>query len=170
MSISLDPVVVHRLQQFGRRRRLLLTARGCSAGLSTFLLCLGVVSAVDWYWLLTDGQRWILSGCVYVPGLLAGWLACGRQLLKAPASDEIAMHVEQSEPQLREKLLAAVELAADDPASLHDSPMFRSLLQGEVAAAEQSAAVVGAAISSCGQMDSRCGVDCSRLPDAAGGT
>ncbi|MFO0136218.1 MAG: hypothetical protein ACK56U_21680 [Planctomyces sp.] len=134
MNIPLDPVVVHRLQQFGRRRRLLLTARGISAGLSTFLLCLGLAAAVDWYWLLTDAQRWILSACVYLPGLLAAWLACGRQLLKAPASDEIAMHVEQSEPELREKLLAAVELAADDPASLHDSPMFRSLLQGEVAA------------------------------------
>ncbi len=134
MNIPLDPVVVRRLQQFGRRRRLLLTARGFSAGLSTFLLCLGLAAAVDWYWLLTDGQRWILSACVYLPGLLAAWLACGRQLLKAPASDEIAMHVEQSEPELREKLLAAVELAADDPASLHDSPMFRSLLQGEVAA------------------------------------
>ncbi|MFM7833671.1 MAG: hypothetical protein ACKPJD_17900, partial [Planctomycetaceae bacterium] len=113
---------------------MLLTVRGFSAGLSTFLLCLGLAAAVDWYWLLTDVQRWILSACVYVPGLLAAWLACGRQLFRAPASDEIAMHVEQTEPQLREKLLAAVELAADDPAGLHDSPMFRSLLQGEVAA------------------------------------
>lgn len=134
MNIPLDPVVVRRLRQFGQRRRLLLTARGFSAGLSTFLLCLGVAAAVDWYWLLTDAQRWILAACVYLPGLLAAWLACGRQLFRAPASDEIAMHVEQTEPQLREKLLAAVELAADDPAGLHDSPMFRSLLQGEVAA------------------------------------
>ncbi|MFM7164761.1 MAG: hypothetical protein ACKO3T_05900 [Planctomycetaceae bacterium] len=134
MNIPLDPVVVRRLQQFGQRRRMLLTVRGFSAGLSTFLLCLGFAAAVDWYWLLTDVQRWILSACVYVPGLLAAWLACGRQLFRAPASDEIAMHVEQTEPQLREKLLAAVELAADDPAGLHDSPMFRSLLQGEVAA------------------------------------
>jgi hypothetical protein len=133
MNVPLDPVVVRRLQQFSRRRRVLLAARGFSAGLCTFLLCLGMAAAVDWYWLLTDAQRWTLSACVYLPTMLAAWLACGRQLLKAPLSDEIAMHVEQTAPQLREKLLAAVELSADDPASLHDSPMFRSLLQGEVA-------------------------------------
>jgi len=38
-----------------------------------------------------------------------------------------------TEPQLRENLLSAVELATDDPSSLHDSPVFRSLLQGKVA-------------------------------------
>ncbi len=133
MNVPLDPVVVHRLQQFARRRKMLLAARGLSAGLCTFLLCLGMAALVDWYWLLTDPQRWLLSACVYFPTLLAAWLACGRQLLTAPHSKDIAIHVEQTAPQLREKLLAAVELSADDPASLHDSPMFRSLLQGEVA-------------------------------------
>lgn len=137
MNIPLDPVVVRRLQQFARRRRLLLLARGLSAGLSTFLLCLFLAALVDWYWLLTDSQRWVLSACVYLPSLLATWLACGGQLLRVPGSDEIAMHVEQTEPQLREKLLAAVELAADDPGSRHDSAMFRGLLQGEVAAEMQ---------------------------------
>jgi hypothetical protein len=134
MSISLDPVVVRRLEQFARRRRLLLAARGLSASLFTFLLLLAAAAVVDWYWLLTDAQRWQLSACVYLPAIFVGWLVSGRQLMRDPASTEIAEHVEQAEPQLREKLLAAVELAADDPASLHDSPMFRGLLQGEVAA------------------------------------
>ncbi|MFM7057676.1 MAG: hypothetical protein ACKO2P_12225 [Planctomycetota bacterium] len=134
MSVSLDPVVIRKLDQFARRRRLLLAARGLSACLLTFLLCLAAAACIDWYWLLTDTQRWQLSACVYIPALLAGWLVSGRQLLHAPASAEIAEHVEQSEPQLREKLLAAVDLAVDDPRGLHDSPAFRSLLQGEVAA------------------------------------
>jgi hypothetical protein len=134
MSVSLDPVVVRKLEQFARRRRLLLVARGLSACLLTFLLCLAVAAFIDWYWLLADTQRWQLSACVYIPALLAGWLVAGRQLLHVPVSAEIAEHVEQTEPQLREKLLAAVDLAVDDPRGLHDSPTFRSLLQGEVAA------------------------------------
>ena len=96
MNIPLDPVVVRRLQQFARRRRILLTTRGISAGLCTFALCLGLAAGVDWYWLLTDLQRWALSACVYVPTLLAAWLACGRQLLNAPHSDQIAMHADSA--------------------------------------------------------------------------
>ncbi|MFM8477196.1 MAG: hypothetical protein ACKOEO_15555, partial [Planctomycetaceae bacterium] len=134
MSVSLDPVVVRKLEQFARRRRQLLVARGLSASLLTFLLCLAAAAFVDWYWLLSDAQRWQLSVFVYLPAILAGWVVAGRQLLHAPASAEIAEHVEQSEPELREKLLAAVDLAVDDPRGLHDSPAFRSLLQGEVAA------------------------------------
>ncbi len=41
--------------------------------------------------------------------------------------------MEQSEPELRENLLSAIELATDDPSAVHDSPLFRSLLQGKVA-------------------------------------
>ena len=44
-----------------------------------------------------------------------------------------APRVELAEPELREQLLSAVELATDDPSAINDSPVFRSLLQGEVA-------------------------------------
>jgi hypothetical protein len=54
MSIALDPIVSQKLRQFARRRMWLIVARGICAGLVTFLLCLAIVAAIDWYWLLSD--------------------------------------------------------------------------------------------------------------------
>lgn len=133
MSIQLDPIVASKLQQFARRRMWLIIARGLCAGLVTFLICVAMVAAIDWYWLLTDKVRWGLSLSMYVPVLLVAWFTCLRKMLHLPAKEEIASQVEISEPELRENLLSAVELATDDPSALHDSPVFRSLLQGKVA-------------------------------------
>lgn len=133
MSISLDPVVAKKLRQFGRRRLWLIVARGICAGIVTFLLCVAAVAAIDWYWLLSDNARWGLSIGIYVPVIVMVWMTCLRKMLHLPAREEIASQVELSEPELRENLLSAVELATDDPSVLHDSPVFRSLLQGKVA-------------------------------------
>ncbi|MEQ9407954.1 MAG: hypothetical protein RIK87_09525 [Fuerstiella sp.] len=133
MSVSLDPTVAGKLQQFGRRRFRLLLARGICAGIVSLVLCVALVAAVDWYWLLSDRVRWLLSGLAYLTVFGVVWFTCLRRLIRSPATEEIAAQVEQCEPQLRENLLSAVELAADDPAAVHDSPVFRSLLQGNVA-------------------------------------
>lgn len=133
MSIALDPIVANKLSHFARRRMWLIIARGLCAGIVTFLLCIAIVAAIDWYWLLSDRVRWGLSAAVYLPVIVVVWMTCLRRMLHLPAREEIATQVEQSEPQLRENLLSAVELATDDPGSLHDSPVFRGLLQGKVA-------------------------------------
>ncbi len=133
MSVSLDPIVANKLEQFARRRLCLIVARGLCAGLVTFLICLAIVASIDWYWLLSDQTRWGLSLAMYLPVLIVVWMTCLRRMLHLPAKEEIASQVEQSEPELRENLLSAVELATDDASALHDSPVFRSLLQGKVA-------------------------------------
>ncbi len=133
MSVTLDPIVARKLQQFKSRRRTLILARGLCAGVVTFLLCMATVAAIDWYWLLSDETRWYLSGAAYLTVITTVWLTCLRRMLHLPAMEEIATQMEQTEPQLRENLLSAVELATDDPDAIHDSPVFRSLLQGKVA-------------------------------------
>ncbi len=133
MSITLDPIVSNKLRHFARRRVWLIVARGLCAGLVTFLLCTAIVGAIDWYWLLSDEVRWALSAAIYLPVVVIVWMTCVRKMMHLPAKEEIASQVELSEPQLRENLLSAVELATDDSSILHDSPMFRSLLQGKVA-------------------------------------
>ena len=133
MSVSLDPVVARKLEQFGRRRFRLIVARGLCAGVATFLICVAIVAAIDWYWLLSDRVRWALSAAIYLPVIVVIWTTSLRRILHRPLREEIAAQVEMTEPQLRENLLSAVELATDDPSSLHDSPVFRSLLQGKVA-------------------------------------
>lgn len=133
MSIGLDPIVISKLQRFQRRRQSLLLARGVAAGLVAFLLCFSVIAAIDWYWLLSENTRWTLSVAGYLIVAVVVWLTSLRRLLHNTAREEIASQLEQAEPELRENLLSAVELAADDPSVIHDSPTFRGLLQGKVA-------------------------------------
>ena len=133
MSTSLEPIVIRRLSQFARRRQQLLLARGVAAGLVCFVLGLAIVGFIDWYWLLGDSVRWILSAAVYVSVAVAVWWTSLRQLFQPAQRSELASRVEELQPELRENLLSAVELAADDPNLIHDSPVFRQLLQGQVA-------------------------------------
>lgn len=133
MSIQLDPLVSKKLQQFRSRRLWLIVLRAVSAGVLTFLIAMAVVAAIDWYWLLADSTRWYLSGTAYVAAAVATWLGGMGRLTKRHAREEIAAQMELTEPELRENLLSAVELATDDPAAIHDSPVFRGLLQGKVA-------------------------------------
>lgn len=130
---TLDPTVASKLRQFSRRRRNLLITRGLCAGIVTFVSSFGIVAAIDWYWLLTDQTRWLLSGGAYAAVAVVVWMTSMRRLLHRPALEEIASHVETGAPELRENLLSAVELATDDPKAIHDSPVFRGLLQGQVA-------------------------------------
>ena len=132
-SISLDPTVAGKLQHFGRRRFRLLVTRGVCAAIVAFLLCMATVALIDWYWVLTDQMRWCLSGAGYIITAGVVWMTCLRKLAHAPGQEEIATQVEDAEPELRENLLSAVELATDDPSTVHDSPVFRGLLQGKVA-------------------------------------
>ena len=129
----LDPTVANKLQQFGRRRSRLLLVRGLCAALVTFLLCICVVALIDWYWVLSDRSRWCLSGAAYLVTAGVVWAVSLRKLIYAPGKEELATHVEDAEPELRENLLSAIELATDNPAAVNDSPVFRALLQGKVA-------------------------------------
>ncbi|MCA9124062.1 MAG: hypothetical protein H6822_19820 [Planctomycetaceae bacterium] len=133
MSTALDPSVASKLRRFGRRRFQLLVIRGICAALVTFLLCMAIVALIDWYWVLTEEMRWSLSGAGYFITLSVVWMTSLRKLVHMPAREEIAAQIETTEPGLREHLLSAVELATDNPSALHDSPVFRSLLQGKVA-------------------------------------
>ena len=133
MATGLDPHVVDKLNRFRRRRQRLLIVRGLCAGIVAFLLCFSVISFIDWRWLLTDSARWTLSCAGYAIVAVTVWLTSLRRLAHIPALTEIATQFEHSEPELRERLLSAVELASDNPNHIHDSPEFRSLLQGQVA-------------------------------------
>ncbi|MCA9050847.1 MAG: hypothetical protein KDA89_19045, partial [Planctomycetaceae bacterium] len=133
MSTGLDPVVIHRLRQFAQRRRLMLLIRGICAAVVGLILGMLAVAAADWYWLLSDQTRWTLSSAAYAGAVLAAWTVAFRRFFAIRRDREIAAAVEQAAPELRESLLSAVELAADDPEAIHDSPAFRQLLQGHVA-------------------------------------
>lgn len=133
VATILDPTVANKLQSFGRRRFRMLLLRGICAALVTFLLCIAVVALIDWYWVVSDRARWMFSGAAYLITALVVWTISIRKMLHPPGREELAVFVEDAEPELRENLLSAVELATDSPTTVNDSPVFRGLLQGKVA-------------------------------------
>ncbi|MHC4398644.1 MAG: hypothetical protein ACYTG0_03095 [Planctomycetota bacterium] len=132
MNVGLNPTTVKKLEQFGRRRRRLIVTRGVCAAAVSFLLLMSAVALADWLWVLSDQVRWTLSGLGYAGAALVVWLTCLRLMLRIPSKQDLARRVELAEPELRENLLSAVELGSDDEGRLHDSPVFRRLLQDRV--------------------------------------
>ncbi|MEZ6123372.1 MAG: hypothetical protein R3C49_09385 [Planctomycetaceae bacterium] len=111
----------------------MIVVRGLCAGTAVLIFSMLVVAFLDWGWVLTERTRWALSlGAYFVTGM-AVWWTCLRKVVHRPAREEVAAQVEEVQPELRENLLSAVELATDNPAAVHDSPVFRGLLQGRVA-------------------------------------
>ncbi|MEO2016585.1 MAG: hypothetical protein ABGZ53_19680, partial [Fuerstiella sp.] len=131
-TTTLDPTVVSKLRRFARRRSRMIAIRGLCGATATFLICMTFVAFLDWGWVLSDNVRWALSGAAYFLTAAVAWWISGRKLVHTPGQEEIASQVEDAEPELRENLLSAVELATDNPDTVTDSPVFRGLLQGRV--------------------------------------
>ena len=133
MNLALDPAVARKLDAYRRRRGRLVALRALCAGVVALLAGLAAVALIDWTWVLSDGARWALSGAAYLLGVGAAAAVCVGRIGLLGRREEVAAAIEEADPGVRERLLSAVELAADDPAAVHDSPAFRALLQGDVA-------------------------------------
>ncbi|MBM4090478.1 MAG: hypothetical protein FJ276_13810, partial [Planctomycetes bacterium] len=133
MSVSLNPVTLRKLQQFGRRRRRLVIVRGVCAAVASLPVMMVLVAVADWRWVLSDATRWTLSLTSYAGAVLVVWMTSLRLMLRAPTDRELARRIESAAPDLREHLLAAIELASRRPDRVLDSPVFRRLLQEDVA-------------------------------------
>ncbi len=146
--ISLQPVVIQRLVEFRRRRNLLLTVKGVAAAMALALLVGLLCALIDTQWSLSDAARWMIALAIYTS--VAGIIALGviRPRWRGDSLVWLAGLFEQLEPSLRDRLLPAVELANDLPASFRsnsralsgsrspaelDSPAFRLAVQQGVA-------------------------------------
>jgi hypothetical protein len=120
-----------RLDEFRRRRNQLLLARGLAAALLSILVAGLICIAVDAWWILESIDRWKMAGFVYGTAavILIGFVA--RPWLRGRSTRFLAEHIERIEPNLRERLTAAIELDADE--SRLDSWVFREALQQSVA-------------------------------------
>ncbi|QDV43784.1 hypothetical protein Enr13x_36420 [Stieleria neptunia] len=127
---GLDPITTRALVAFRRRRGMLLVARAIGVGLLVFISLALVLATLDYLFFFSDAVRWALSIGIYVATAAAMWLT-GFSSFAVRDELEIARHVESVAPNLRENLVAAVELA--DPDSTNGSPYFRRLLQSRVA-------------------------------------
>ncbi len=123
-----------RLDEFRRRRNLLLIARGLAAAVTALLIAAIVCMVIDAWWILEASSRWKMAALVYgVSGLTMAALIVA-PWLKGKSPRYLADQLELVEPTLRERLVAAVELESDrDQAKQLDSPVFREALQQSVA-------------------------------------
>ena len=132
MRIRLSPVTREKLEQFGRRRRRLVLARGICSAIVSLLLLMSAIALADWLWVLSDTLRWSLSAAGYAGALMVVWLTCLRLMIRIPRPQDLARRMEMAEPELRENLLSAIELCIDEPRQTNDSPVFRQLVQEQV--------------------------------------
>ena len=134
MSAALESVTRQRLEEFRRRQQMLQAVRGLALALICAVLVLVAVVAIDAGVVIHQSLRWLLSIAIY--GTLAGWLAATlirvSRRVSLPATARV---LEELEPRLQQRLLAAVELSQDEKAARYSSSGFRAMLQQQVARA-----------------------------------
>ncbi len=133
MDDHLDPVILGKLSHFRRRLRLLEILRGLFLALIAALGLLLLLIAADWVLALSDSVRtWLLRSAVLGVGLLLV-RAIVRACWGAPDLRATALLLEQAQPELREDLLASVELSNLEVGRTWDSMAFRNRLRHDVA-------------------------------------
>lgn len=134
MDLSLRPATQQALAHFRQRRHHLLRLRALLCAATIALAAFTGIALLDRAWFMPDALRPWLSLLVYAGAIFAAWRVAWRFIAQAKDRKEAAKLIESAEPSLRERLLAAVELA-DPQAGVQDSAAFRAKLQEDVAAA-----------------------------------
>ena len=136
MNLALRPATHEALQRFRLRRQQLLQTRALLCGIAIALTAFTVIAVLDRVWFMPDVIRPWLSLLVYAGAIFAAWKVAWRFIAQAKGKEGTAKLIESAEPALRERILAAVELADPrDGVNMKDSVEFREKLQDDVAAA-----------------------------------
>jgi len=136
MNLALRPATHEALQRFRLRRQQLLQTRALLCGIAIALTAFTVIAVLDRVWFMPDVIRPWLSLLVYAGAIFAAWKVAWRFIAQANGKEGTAKLIESAEPALRERILAAVELADPrDGVNVKDSVEFREKLQDDVAAA-----------------------------------
>lgn len=133
MDTRIDPITLHALRDFGRRRNYLILIRGLCALLTTILTAMAAVALVDYAAVLSDRTRLLLSTSAYALTVVVFVLVCLRRLLARCDLRELAVMIEQQKQDFHEQVLSAVELGQQPPQTVCDSLDMRSCLQRFVA-------------------------------------
>lgn len=135
MNLALRPATHEALQRFRQRRQQLLQARALLCAVAIALAAFLLIALLDRAWFMPDVIRPWVSLLVYAGALYAAWQVAWRFIAQASGKEGTAKLIEAAEPALRERMLAAVELAdPNDGTSIKDSAEFRERLQDDVAA------------------------------------
>ncbi|OYW29071.1 MAG: hypothetical protein B7Z47_05200, partial [Chthoniobacter sp. 12-60-6] len=136
MNLALRPATHEALQRFRLRRQQLLQLRALLCASAIALGAFTLIALLDRAWFMPDALRPWVTLLTYGAAAYAAWRVALRFIAQASGKEGTAKLIEAAEPALRERLLAAVELA--DPqggVNVKDSVEFREKLQDDVAAA-----------------------------------
>lgn len=135
MNLALRPATHEALQRFRLRRQKLLQFRAALCAAALALAAFTLIALLDRAWFMPDALRPWVTLIAYGGAAYAAWRVALRFIAQANGKEGTAKLIEAAEPALRERLLAAVELA--DPrggVNVKDSVEFREKLQDDVAA------------------------------------
>ncbi len=121
------------LERFGARQRRILAVRGTLLSTLCLLGCMSIVMLLDSIGILSDQVRWILIFVQYTIAIGVGWTTGWQRAVQRPQPIAMAAHVEFACPELRESLLACVELTSDTRDPTPHSSQFLKALQRQVA-------------------------------------
>ena len=134
MNLALRPATLEAMDRFRNRRSRLLRWRAGLTMVGAALIAFLAVALLDRAWLMPDSIRSWVSVAIYAGCLVLGWRVALRHLSAAKSEMGVAALMESADPTLRERLLAAVELAqTGDTSRVSDSIEFRARLQDEIA-------------------------------------
>ncbi len=135
MNLALRPATHEALQRFRLRRQKLLQFRAALCAAALALAAFVLIALLDRVRFMPDALRPWVTLTAYGAAAYAAWRVAWRFIAQANGKEGTAKLIEAAEPALRERLLAAVELA--DPkggVNVKDSVEFREKLQDDVAA------------------------------------
>ncbi|TVQ01643.1 MAG: hypothetical protein EA381_04805 [Planctomycetaceae bacterium] len=134
MSTSVNPIIDDRLTRFVRRQRRMILFRAASVAIAFWILAILGLMAVDAWWVLDRGPRFLLTVTTHAVAIgLFGFLSIPGLTTRA-ALRRAALAVEGARPELKDRLLSAVELATDSArGSFAGSRAFIEAAQRDVA-------------------------------------
>ncbi|HRH97803.1 MAG TPA: hypothetical protein PLB55_17825, partial [Prosthecobacter sp.] len=134
MNLALRPATHEALERFRQRRQHLLQTRALLCGIAIALTAFTLIAVLDRVRFMPDVIRPWVSLLVYGGTIFAAWKVAWRFIAQASGKEGTAKLIEAAEPALRERILAAVELAdPNNGANVKDSVEFREKLQDDVA-------------------------------------
>lgn len=129
----LAPEIARKLEDFGRRRRNLLLLRGVCEAFVAWVGGMAVLAVMDRMFIMEDVVRYGMSALAWGGAAYVFWQGCLKRLKNSVDPRRLAALVEAARPELREQLVSAVELADERGGPSWDSPIFRALVQEQVA-------------------------------------
>ncbi|MCM8535393.1 MAG: PA14 domain-containing protein [Lentisphaeraceae bacterium] len=132
MTIKLNEITERKIAEFGKRRRKLIIQKGLFTFIAASLVAFSLLATLDYMFFMEDWLRLTLSAITYTGLLIHLYISSLSKLLDKVDQKDLAKIFEAANPEMREKLLAAVELSDGDSEKFGNSKAFNEVIQKNV--------------------------------------